>query len=80
MTVILLLDHLELEVNKLQDCIGSSLLMMKPPGTTRRVHPSFARLPTPGEAALRLHPPAPSPLLGEGEPDSKSLSQNGRGI
>jgi hypothetical protein len=26
------------------------------------------------------HPPAPSPNLGEGEPDSKSLSQGGRGI
>jgi hypothetical protein len=25
------------------------------------------------------HPPAPSPRTGEGEPDSKSLSQSGRG-
>ncbi|MEM8642984.1 MAG: hypothetical protein AAGG51_29830 [Cyanobacteria bacterium P01_G01_bin.54] len=28
----------------------------------------------------RPHPPTPSPFLGEGEPDSKSLSQLGRGI
>jgi hypothetical protein len=26
------------------------------------------------------HPPAPSPKMGEGEPDSKSLSRSGRGI
>ncbi|MEM8641455.1 MAG: hypothetical protein AAGG51_21955 [Cyanobacteria bacterium P01_G01_bin.54] len=46
----------------------------------------FCASPKPGSSHFgtsrlhRPHPPAPSPKLEEGEPDSKSLSQFGRGI
>ena len=38
------------------------------------------RVGPPGGKSKALHPPAPSPKMGEGGPDSKSLSRSGRGI